>query len=142
MLVPVYLYGKDRCQAAERNLTQSFALAVPHEETTRIYDDVSCFQVMGTALSKQEGALTRTEEELEPAVRQITSLALASEAVIGIFNAADLDKPKDTVVSAEYLAKRRGMPHRNSAVVLLHELLRVELTIRLPKNVVQARSIT
>ena len=38
--------GKDRCLAAVRQLSQAFALAVPHEETKRIRNDVSFFQAV------------------------------------------------------------------------------------------------
>ena len=36
--------GKDRCLKAVRELSQAFALAVPHEDTSRIRDDVAFFQ--------------------------------------------------------------------------------------------------
>src|SRR5690242_13108180 len=38
--------GKDRCIRAVRALSQSFALAVPHEEALRIRDDVGFFQAV------------------------------------------------------------------------------------------------
>ena len=123
-----------------RELSQAFALAVPHEETTRIRDDVAFFQAVRVALSKRERAEARPEEELELAVRQIISRAVASEGVIDIFTAAGLDKPDISVLSDEFLAEVRGMPHRNLAVELLQKLLRGELATRRRKNVVQARS--
>ena len=132
--------GKERCLAAVRELSQAFALAVPHEETTRIRDDVAFFQAVRVALSKRERAEARPEAELELAVRQIISRAVASEGVIDIFTAAGLDKPDISVLSDEFLAEVRGMPHRNLAVELLQKLLRGELATRRRKNVVQARS--
>ena len=47
--------GKDRYVAAVRGLSQAFALAVPHEETKRIRDDVSFFQAVQSVLA-QAGA--------------------------------------------------------------------------------------
>ena len=38
--------GKERCMNAVRELSQAFALAVPHEETLRIRDDVGFFQAV------------------------------------------------------------------------------------------------
>ena len=71
----------------------AFALAVPHPETLRIRDDVGFFQAVRAALSKrakgrERGA--RLEEELDLAVRQIISRAVASEGVMDIFAAAGL----------------------------------------------------
>ena len=132
--------GKERCLNAVRELSQAFALAVPHEETLRIRDDVGFFQAVRAALSKRTVTDARPEEELDLAVRQIISRAVASEGVIDVFTAAGLEKPDISVLSDEFLAEVQGMPHRNLAVELLQKLLRGELSTRRRKNVVQARS--
>ena len=132
--------GKDRCIRAVRELSQAFALAVPHKETYRIRDDVSFFQTVQAGLAKRAPGDARPEEELDHAVRQIVSRAVASEGVMDIFAAAGLNKPDISVLSNEFLAEVRGMPHRNLAVELLQKLLKGELATRKRKNVVQARS--
>ncbi len=132
--------GKDRCLAAVRELSQAFALSVPHEETTRIRDDVGFFQFVRTALIKRGDGDARVEEDLDLAVRQIVSRAVASEGVLDIFAAAGLDKPDISVLSDEFLAEVQGMPQRNLAVELLQKLLRGEVATRRRVNVVQARS--
>ena len=132
--------GKERCLNAVRELSQAFALSVPHEETTRIRDDVGFFQQVRGALAKPTASEARSEEELDLAVRQIISRAVASEGVMDIFAAAGLEKPDISVLSDEFLAEVRGMPHRNLAVELLQKLLRGEVSARRRRNVVQARS--
>ena len=132
--------GKERCLDAVRELSQAFALAVPHEEAHRIRDDVGFFQAVRAALSKRAITDARPEEELDLAVRQIISRAVSSEGVMDIFAAAGLDKPDISVLSDEFLAEVQGMPHRNLAVELLQKLLRGEVSSRRRKNVVQARS--
>ena len=132
--------GKERCLNAVRELSQAFALAVPHEEAMRIRDDVGFFQAVRAALSKRAAGEARPEEELDLAVRQIISQAVASEGVMDIFAAAGLDKPDISVLSEEFLAEVRGMPHRNLAVELLEKLLKGEVSTRRRKNIVQARS--
>ena len=134
--------GKERCLNAVRELSQAFALAVPHPETFRIRDDVGFFQAVRAALSKRAMGEARPEEDLDLAVRQIISRAVASEGVLDIFAAAGLDKPDISVLSEEFLAEVQGMPQRNLAVELLQKLLKGELSIRRRKNVVQARSFT
>ena len=132
--------GKERCLQSVRELSQAFALAVPHEETTRIRDDVGFFQAVRAQLMKRVLLGARPEEDLDVAVRQIISRAVASEGVMDIFAAAGLDKPDISVLSDEFLSEVRGMPHRNLAVELLQKLLRGEVSTRRRKNVVQARS--
>ena len=132
--------GKERWLNGVRELSQAFALAVPHPGTTRIRDDVAFFQAVRAALSKQAGPDPRSEEELDLAVRQIISRAVASEGVMDIFAAAGLDKPDISVLSDEFLAEVRGMPHRNLAVELLQKLLKGELAAKRRQNLAQARS--
>ena len=132
--------GKDRCMQSVRELSQAFALAVPHAEAIRIRDDVAFFQAVRTVLAKRAQADARPEEELDHAVRQIISRAVSSQGVIDIFAAAGLEKPDVSILSDEFLAEVRGMPQRNLAVELLQKLLKGELVIRRRKNVVQARS--
>ena len=134
--------GKDRCLAAVRQLTQAFALAVPHEETKRIRDDVSFFQAVRAVLAKRELSELKQEEQLEHAVRQIISRAVAPEGVVDIFSAAGLQKPDISVLSDEFLAEVRQMPQRNLAVELLQKLLKGELSTHRRKNLVQARSFS
>ena len=132
--------GKERCMQSVLELSQAFALAVPHEEALRIRDDVAFFQAVRAVLAKRAPADARPEEELDHAVRQIISRAVSSEGVIDIFAAAGLEKPDLSILSDEFLAEVRGMPQRNLAVELLQKLLKGELVTRRRKNVVQARS--
>ena len=132
--------GKERCLQAVRELSQAFALAVPHEDAIRIRDDVAFFQAVRSVLAKRAEGEVRPEEELDYAVRQIVSRAVASEGVVDIFAAAGLEKPDISILSEEFLAEVRGMKQRNLAVELLQKLLKGELAVRRQKNVVQARS--
>ena len=132
--------GKARCLKAARELTQAFALAVPHPESVRIRDDVSLFQHVRAALSKRADLDAKSDEELDHAVRQIVSRAVAPDGVLDIFAAAGLKKPDVGVLSEEFLQEVRGMRRRNLAVELLEKLLKGELATRRRKNVVQARS--
>ena len=134
--------GKERCIGAVRELSQAFALAVPHEQTLRIRDDVAFFQAVRSALAKRAPGEARADEELDHAVRQIISRAVAPEGVLDIFAAAGLEQPDVSVLSDEFLAEVRGMPHRNLAVELLQKLLRGEVSTTRRSNVVQARKFS
>jgi len=132
--------GKDRCVGAVRELSQAFALAVPHVDALRIRDDVAFFQAVQAVLAKRAPGDARPEEDIEHAVRQIIARSVAPEGVIDIFAAAGLAKPDLSILSEQFLSEVRGMPQRNLAVELLQKLLKGELAMRRRKNFVQARS--
>jgi type I restriction enzyme R subunit len=132
--------GKNRLLHAVRELSQAFALAVPHDEALRIRDEIAFMQAVRASLAKRAPGEAKTAEELDLAVRQIVSRAVASEGVVDIFAAAGLQTPDMSILSDEFLAEVRGMPQRNLAVELLRKLLAGEIHTRRRKNVVQARS--
>jgi type I restriction enzyme, R subunit len=132
--------GKTRLLRSVTELSQAFALAVPHDEAIRIRDDVAFFQAVRAVLAKGAAAERRSDEELDQAIRQIVSQAVASDEVVDIFAAAGLKKPDISILSEEFLAEVRGLPQRNLAVELLRKLLSGEIKTRSRRNVVQARS--
>ncbi len=135
--------GKERFTTAVADLTKAFALAVPHEETTRIRDDVAFLQAVRAGLAKITGdgdGRERTPEDIEHAIRQIISNAVASDEVVDVFAAAGLKNPDISILSDEFLAEVRDLPQRNLAVELLQRLLKGEVRARAKKNLVQSRS--
>jgi len=132
--------GKPRLLRAVTELSQAFALAVPHEEALSIRDDVGFFQAVRAVLAKSVPGDKKTDEELEHAIRQIISKAMVSDEVVDIFAAAGLKRPDISILSDEFLAEVQGMPQRNLAVELLQKLLKGEIKTRSKRNVVQARS--
>jgi len=132
--------GKNRLLRSVTELSQAFALAVPHKEALRIRDEVGFFQAVRAVLAKGAPGELKTDEELEHAIRQIVSKAIVSDEVVDIFAAAGLKKPDISILSDEFLAEVRDMPHRNLAVELLQKLLKGAIRTCWRHNVVQARS--
>ncbi|MBI5841675.1 MAG: type I restriction endonuclease subunit R [Chloroflexi bacterium] len=135
--------GKKRLLQAVRELSLAFALAVPDERAIAIRDDVSFFQAVRAALVKSTVDGERSAEDVDQAIRQILSRAVAaSDQVIDIFAAAGLKKPEISILSEEFLAEVSRMPQKNLAIELLRKLLNDELKMRMKKNLVQSRSFT
>ncbi len=132
--------GKKRLLDAVAALSRAFALAVPHEDALAIRDDVGFFQAVRAALAKHDAEPGRLREDIDHAIRQIVSKAIASDQVIDVFAAAGLNKPDISILSDEFLAEVRTMPQRNLAVEVLRKLLTGEIKSRERRNVVQARS--
>ena len=134
--------GKERLMQAVKQVSEAFALAVPHEHALRIRDTVGFFQAVRAALVKHIPDDRKPPEMLDHPIRQIVFKALVSDEIVDIFAAAGLKKPDISILSDEFLAEIRGMPQRNLAVELLRKLLVGEIKTRSQRNVVQARSFT
>ena len=132
--------GKRRLLQCVTELSQAFALAVPHEDALRIRDDVGFFQAVRAVLAKSTPGDNKTDEDLDHAIRQIVSKSVVSDEVVDIFAAAGLKKPDISILSDQFLAEVQNMPQRNLAVELLRKLLSGEIKTRSKKNIVQARS--
>jgi type I restriction enzyme R subunit len=110
--------GKNRLLRAVTELSQAFALAVPHADALRIRDDVGFFQAVRAVLAKSTIGERKTDEELDHAIRQIISKAVVSGEVVDIFAAAGLKKPDISILSDEFLADVRhaaAQPRRRTA---------------------------
>jgi type I restriction enzyme R subunit len=131
---------KQKFLDAVRKLSAAFALSVPHEKAIEIRDDVGFFQAVRAALMKSSGDRKRSPEEIDAAIRQIISRAVASDEVVDIFAAAGLKRPDISILDEKFLADVRNLPHKNLAVELLRKLLKDELRIRQKKFLIQSRS--
>ena len=85
--------GKERFLQAVLDLSRAFALSVPDEEAIRIRNDVRFFQTLRAALLKKSAGDQTPSGDLDSAIRQIVSRAVASEGVVDIFAEAGLKKP-------------------------------------------------
>jgi type I restriction enzyme R subunit len=131
--------GKQRLFKAVKDLSTAFALAVPHPKAMNIRDDVAFFQAVRAVLAKGADEQQRSEVDLDHAIRQIVSSAVAPKGVIDIFEAAGLKKPDISILSDEFLAEVSKLPQKNLAVEMLRKLLSNEIRTRLKRNVIQSR---
>ncbi len=132
--------AKERFIKAVVTLSKAFALSVPRDEVLAIRDEVRFFQQVKAQLVKYTVTRERPEEELDHAVRQIVSKAIAPEGVIDLFEAAGLKKPDLSILSDEFLEEVKGMPQKNLALELLRKLLNDELRAMKKRNLVKSRS--
>ena len=121
-------------------LSRAFSLCAASDEATAIRDDVSFFQALHAALTKQSSTSSKTPEQIDAAIRQLVSGAITTDGqVIDVFTAAGLPKPDISILSDQFLAEVRGLKHKNVAAELLEKLLKDELKVRSKRNLVQSQ---
>jgi type I restriction enzyme R subunit len=133
--------GKKRYLLAVSALNKAFALVVPNPKALSLRDEVGFFQEVRAALVKATGDdQGKSPDEMESAIRQLVSRAVASTEIVDIFSAAGMEKPDISIMSDEFLEEVQALPQRNLALELLKKLINDEIKTRSKKNVVQARS--
>jgi len=134
--------GKKRYVNEVTALSQSFTIAIPHEQAMDVKDEVSFFQAVKARLAKFDSSGTgRTDEEIETTIRQVIDKALVSEQVIDIFDAAGIKKPDISILSEDFLMELKGMEHKNIALEVLKKLLNDEIKSRSKKNLVKSKTL-
>ncbi|MHB8091909.1 MAG: type I restriction endonuclease subunit R [Syntrophales bacterium] len=135
--------GKERFKENVIRLQKAFGLAVPHQEALNIRDDLAFFQAIKARFAKfDDQTKTRTNEEIETAIRQIVNDAIISSEVIDVFDAAGIKKPDISILSDEFLADIQGMGRKNLALELLKRLLNDEIKTRSKMNLVQGKKFS
>jgi type I restriction enzyme, R subunit len=132
--------GKKRYMTAVTRLSSAFVLAMPHEKAVAIRDEVAFYQAVRAGFAKLSPAGSRAAFEMEAAIEQLVSQAVAAPEVINIFDAVGLSAPDISILSDKFLDEVAQIPHKNLALEMLRKLLNDEIKARMGKNVVQARS--
>lgn len=132
---------KQRFMQAATELSKAFALVATEDKAIEIREEVAFFQCIRAQLAKLSGAGDgKPADDLDHAIRQIISRAVASDEVIDIFAAAGMKQPNIAILSDEFLAEVQGMKRKNLALEILKKLLNDEIKTRSRKNLVQSRS--
>ncbi|MDD1419957.1 type I restriction endonuclease subunit R [Dolichospermum sp. ST_sed1] len=132
--------GKQRYIKAVGELSQAFALVSSTDEAIKIRDEVGFFQAIKAAMVKHTIVDGKSSENIDAAVRQIVSKAIASNQVIDIFASAGLKKSNIAILDDEFLEEVRDLPYRNVALETLQKLINEQIKISSRKNLIQARS--
>ncbi|HEB85886.1 MAG TPA: HsdR family type I site-specific deoxyribonuclease, partial [Gammaproteobacteria bacterium] len=134
--------GKKRYIDEVTALSQTFAIAIPHEQAMDVKDEIAFFQAVKARLAKFDSTGSgRTNEEIETTIRQVIDKALVSEQVVDVFDAAGIKKPDISILSEEFLLELKNKEHKNIALEVLKKLLNDEIKARYKKNLVQSRSL-
>lgn len=134
--------GIQRYIQAVTELSKAFALCSSEDEAIALREDLGFFQAIKATLAKHTVEGSKTKAELDAAVRQIVTRAIASDQVIDIFATGGLDKPEISILSDQFLEEVRGLPQKNLALEILRKLLNDEIRSRSRRNVVQSRQFS
>ena len=123
-------------------LSQAFALALPHEKAIGIREDVAYFQAVRAQIVKTIEGGGKSEYELNLAVRQIVSKSIVPMGIVDIFKEMGKDVGDISVLSEEFLNDLLKYKHQNVAVAAITRLLQDQIRARTRKNTTEARKFS
>lgn len=129
-------------------LLKAFALAGAHDATMAIRDDVRFFADVRAYLVKldKEGDLgtggRKGSDDLDTAIAQLVSEAVAADEVIDIYAQAGMERPDISILSDAFLDGLTKTERPNLQMQLLRKLLNDEIRTLRRKNIVQARQFS
>ena len=129
-------------------LLKAFALAGSRDEARPIRDDVRFFADLRAVIAKNDkegepGSGGRGgSDEMDTAIAQLVSQAVAAEEVIDVYAAAGMERPDISILSDSFLEGLGKNDKPNLQMELLRKLLNDEIRTVRRKNVVQARQFS
>ncbi len=130
---------KTRFMEQTRYLLAFFTMSVPNLAAMEFRDDVAFFQAVRSAISKIEGSDREGSDpnaELDTAIKQVVSDAIAGGGMIDIYAEAGLDKPDLSLIDDDFIEKVRRSPQPNLQIEMLRRLLNEEIRVVGQRNLV------
>ncbi|MCY4643564.1 MAG: type I restriction endonuclease subunit R [Bacteriovoracales bacterium] len=119
-------------------ISKANALCGTHPEALVLREEIAFFQAIKATLTKRDKVDRKiSDDQVQSALRQVISNALASDKVVDIFEAAGLKNPDISIFSDEFLEEVKNMKRKNLAVEALAKLLKGEVKSKRGKNIVQ-----
>jgi type I restriction enzyme R subunit len=137
--------GWQRFRTMVKQLSTSFALAVPRAETEPIAPHLAFFQRVAAMIRKRladergPAGGSRGVTDIDAAVRQVIGSAVDAGEVIDLFAAAGLDAARLDILSDEFLERVSALEQRNLALETLRKLLTDQIRTTERTNLVQSR---
>ncbi len=134
--------GKKRYLEAMTALNKAAGIALHLEGARHLRDEVGYFQSVARNIKKYTVGGPKTDAEMNAAIRQILSGAVASEGVIDVFGEAGLERPDISILSDEFLQTVQQSEHKNLQLELLKKLINDEIKVQSRRNLIQARKFS
>ena len=130
-----------RFRKAERVLLRAFVMCPTHRDVQGLRDDIEFFDSIRVWLAKLDAEERSARglpnpPEVELALRQLASEAVAAGKAIDIFTAAGIDRPDLTSLDDAFIERLHASPHPNLAIEALRTMLERQIRATHPHNLV------
>jgi type I restriction enzyme R subunit len=137
---------KDRYLSHTLAMSKAFALCATDARVQHLRRDLAFFLTVRAGITKLTSDATgrdaRSSVELDAAVAQLVSDAVAADGVVDIYSEIGLERPDISILSEEFLQSALDAPHKNVQMEMLRRLLNDEIRSVARRNLVESRQFS
>jgi type I restriction enzyme R subunit len=137
---------RDRFMTHTLAMSKAFALCATDTRVQHLRRDLAFFLAVRAGITKLtsdgHGSEGRTSAELDAAVAQLVSDAVAADGVVDIYSEIGLERPDISILSEEFLQSALEAPHKNVQMEMLRRLLNDEIRSLSRRNLVESRQFS
>ncbi|PUU87515.1 type I restriction endonuclease subunit R [Halanaerobium sp.] len=133
--------GEERFIRHVNRLSKAYALCSTTEKAQSISEDIAFFKAVKTALRKHFNDGEKNPQDIEGAINQMVSKAIAADGVIDIFEDSKID-PDMSILSEEFLEEIKHLRHKNLAARTLEQILKTKVKALAKKNLVKSKKFS
>lgn len=130
--------GEERFIRHVNRLSKAYALCSTREEALEISEDIAFFKAVKAAIKKHFSDGESSAEEVNGAINQMVSKAIASDGVIDIFEGTNID-PDMSILSEEFLEEVKHLQQKNIAARTLEQILKTKVKKMARQNLVKSK---
>jgi len=130
--------GEERFIRHVNRLSKAYALCSTREEALEISEDIAFFKAVKAAIKKHFSDGESSPEEVNGAINQMVSKAIASDGVIDIFEGTNID-PDMSILSEEFLEEVKHLQQKNIAARTLEQILKTKVKKMARQNLVKSK---
>jgi type I restriction enzyme R subunit len=133
--------GEERFIRHVNRLSKAYALCSTREEALEISEDIAFFKAVKTAIKKHFSDGESSPEEVNGAINQMVSKAIASDGVVDIFEGTNID-PDMSILSEEFLEEVKHLQQKNIAARTLEQILKTKVKNMARQNLVKSKKFS
>ena len=133
--------GEERFIRHVNRLSKAYALCSTREEALDISEDIAFFKAVKAAIKKHFSDGESSPEEVNGAINQMVSKAIASDGVIDIFEGTNID-PDMSILSEEFLEEVKHLQQKNIAARTLEQILKTKVKNLAKQNLVKSKKFS
>ena len=136
----------DRYLSHTLAMSKAFALCATDARVQHLRRDLAFFLTVRAGITKLTSDATgrdaRSSVELDAAVAQLVSDAVAADGVVDIYSEIGLERPDISILSEEFLQSALDAPYKNVQMEMLRRLLNDEIRSVARRNLVESRQFS